>query len=143
MKRYTRLFEATLEKDFEKYFLNKDEFGTRMVNDVKIMKSKGEFIKDSDVKKDLVGKRSDCETNSYRYAKNNNMQVVQGYAHDSDDEDSWWFGHSWVYDPATNTHIEVTPGVDGSKGRVGRIVKPELLKKSLGKWGELKQGDYE
>lgn len=145
MKKYKSIYKesSNLINSFKSYYLNKEEFGNRMINEVKKMISKGDFIKNSEVKYISGGKKADCEVNSYNYAKKNNMQVVQGYTHNADEDDFWWFAHSWVYDPINKKHIEVTPYIENSIGRVGRIVKKELLKKKLGLWGNLKNGDYE
>lgn len=147
MKKYKKLFvENTNEKLidlFKSYFLNEEEFGSRLVKISALLLKRGMIILDNKVLYNLVGKRQDCETNSYKFAKQNKMQVVQGYCHNDDEGENYWFGHTWVYDPIKKIHIEVTPGIENSEGRIGRLVKKEMLKVALGKWGSLKNRDYE
>ena len=142
MKKYKSKFyesKSTVIESFKNYFLDQDRFKDRMKSEVKIFLNKGIILTDSQVKYIPIGKSNDCEENSYKYAKKNNMQVVQGYAQNED----YWINHFWVYDNIKNLHIEVTPGFDDSIGRIGRIIKKELLKTPLSKWGNLKQTDYE
>jgi len=121
---------------FQSYFLNEKSFGTRMKKTVEDYSKNGIVLNDREIEYNTsLGKTQDCELNSYKCAKTNNMLVVEGYVHNG--PGNYWVNHFWVYDPEKHIHIEVTPDIKNSKGRIGKIVKREMLKISLGKWGTI------